>query len=372
MLVDDAANAYAVPMNKPSAPPLPLRSSPLPTSRELKTVLAVSAVVGALSNPVFVYSPFAVVFLRSIFVGLVMLMAFTLSGNWRQDALRRSSMQVLAVGLAAWAASLPPYLLLALAGPAAAVDPASKLVSGYASTSVLALVIGLLMARAALRHEREERARTDAVQAELDRSAMERELLDARLRLLQAQIEPHFLFNTLANIEALVESGSDKAAPVLRHLIAYLRAAMPRLSDADATLESELQLVRAYLELMRMRMPDRLQFTIAVAPELCGIQFPAMALLTLVENAVRHGIDPSTEGGSIEVGGTIDRSSGMVTLSVSDTGAGMAETAQPGTGLANVRTRLNAFFGPHARLHLHEAIPHGLRVELIFPPRSAA
>ena len=210
-----------------------------------------------------------------------------------------------------------------------------------------------------------ERART-----EREKDALERSLLDARLRLLQAQIEPHFLFNTLANVQALVEAGSPNAAPVLRHLINYLKAAMPHLVDADATLGKELQLVEAYLALMRMRMPDRLAYTISVAPELGRLRFPAMALLTLVENAVRHGIDPATHGGQIEVGAERAPGSGKVCVWVADTGVGMSESAAPGAGLDNVRIRLRASFGDDARLELHEAAPHGLRVECHFTARE--
>jgi len=130
--------------------------------------------------------------------------------------------------------------------------------------------------------------------------------------------------------------------------------------------------VNAYLEIMRMRMPDRLQFELKLAPELKSLRFPAMALLTLVENAVRHGIDPGTESGAIEVGGKREPGSGLVTLWVADTGIGMAETSAPGTGLANVKARLQAFYGKNARVDLHEQAPHGLRVELIFHPEAKA
>jgi sensor histidine kinase YesM len=140
--------------------------------------------------------------------------------------------------------------------------------------------------------EREAQARSRELQFALERSRLEKQAVDARLALLQAQIEPHFLFNTLANVQALVEAGSPRAAEVLKSLIAYLRAALPRLHDGPATLAQELALVRAYLELMQMRMPDRLQFSIDADASLQQRPFPPMALLTLVENAVRHGIDP--------------------------------------------------------------------------------
>ena len=125
-----------------------------------------------------------------------------------------------------------------------------------------------------------------------------REALDTRLKLLQAQIEPHFLFNTLANVQALVESGSPQAAPVLKSLIAYLRAAMPRLHAEAATLANEIALVRSYLELMQMRMPDRLTFSIDVPADIAAREFLPMSVLTLVENAIRHGIDPGENGRS--------------------------------------------------------------------------
>ena len=170
------------------------------------------------------------------------------------------------------------------------------------------LLIAPLFALGAIYRERDAQMRADAARpSQLERSTLEREALDARLKLLQAQIEPHFLFNTLANIQALVESGSPQAAPVLKSLIAYLRAAMPRLAAGASTLANEVALVRSYLELMQMRMPDRLQFSIDVPADIAGREFLPMSVLTLVENAVRHGIDPSEKGGRIDVSARHER-----------------------------------------------------------------
>ena len=130
--------------------------------------------------------------------------------------------------------------------------------TGYTIIAGSALAIGPLLALGALYRERDAQARSAALHFELERSTLEKQALDARLKLLHAQVEPHFLFNTLANVQALVESGSPQAGPVLRSLIAYLRAAMPRLQAVSTTLGAEAALVRAYLELMQMRMPDRL------------------------------------------------------------------------------------------------------------------
>jgi LytS/YehU family sensor histidine kinase len=234
---------------------------------------------------------------------------------------------------------------------------------GFIVLSVSSLVLGWLITLAAQLREREARARALSLQLELQRSQAEKQAVDARLALLQGQIEPHFLFNTLANVQALVETGSPHAAEVLKSLIAYLRAAMPRLHDQQPTLGSELALVRSYLELMRMRLPDRLSYTLRVDPGLHDLPLPTMALLTLVENAVRHGIDPAEDGGAIDVGA--ERSGEVTRVWVADSGAGMAEHAQPGTGLPNLRARLAGFYDGKAELVLSEAQPSGLRAEIV-------
>ena len=356
-------------MSHTASPPSTLaRWAAALTGRRVLLVLALSVLAAVVLNPIFI-TPFTLLLGRTMFVGMALLLAFSAAGHWRQRRLPRWLAQVLAVVLVAPLATFAIYLL-SVDGDVVALLQHEGRLSGIASISVTALVVGLVVALGAIYRERDAQARADSLQFALEKTTLERQALDARLSLLHAQIEPHFLFNTLANVQALVEAGSDRAAPVLRHLIAYLRAAMPRLNDAEATLDSELELVRAYFELMRLRMPDRLQFEMALEPGLRGLRFPTMALLTLVENAVTHGIDPSEEGGRIELGGRRDAVTGAVTLWVADTGVGLAETAAPGTGLANLRARLQAFYGAHARLDLTEAVPHGLRAEMVFTPVS--
>lgn len=332
----------------------------LPTWRQIAAV-ELYAVLLAWSLTTLTRQPLLEGLWHFIPVSLAQLAAYAAASALHPRWIPLSIARLAAVGLMA-----PIAAIAMIAIPRGARAPAylatSQGIGSVVALAFLALVFGLLFTAVALYLQRKERER----QAERERLALERDLLDARLRLLQAQIEPHFLFNTLANVLALVESGSAQAAPVLRHLIAYLRAAMPRLTDAQATLDTELQLVRAYLELMRMRMPDRLQFDMSVPPALGSLHFPAMALLTLVENAVKHGIDPSMTGGEIEVGGQRDHAGGNVALWVSDNGVGLSESAGPGTGLANVKARLQACYGSSARVELHETVPHGLRVELHF------
>ncbi len=338
----------------------------LPSLRQVLSVTAITLLISWVLH-LLSRTPFPAVFGRIGFIGGCLLMAYSAADRLRPRWLSLGAARLLAVALAAPLASLATALLTQGRNFIAYLGKTETLV-GHILMVVLALAFGLLFSLLAMRKERRANERADRLQVELEKNTLARELLDARMRLLQAQIEPHFLFNTLANVEALVAAGSPNAGPVLRHLISYLRAAMPRLGDADATLEDELQLVRNYLELMHLRMPDRLQFAVSTVPELARLRFPAMALLTLVENAVRHGIDPSMNGGRIEVGGARDGATGKAVLWVSDTGIGMAETAQPGTGLSNLRTRLQAFYGGDARLDLHEQAPHGVRVELHFHP----
>jgi LytS/YehU family sensor histidine kinase len=277
---------------------------------------------------------------------------------------------VLAVFLAAPLATVAVYLP-SVGGNLQNVVRHEGMVWGVLLITGTALLIAPVLALGALYRERDAQARNQQLQFELERSTFEKQALDARLKLLHAQVEPHFLFNTLANVQALVESGSPRAAPVLNNLIAYLRAAMPQLDEVQSTLASEVALVRAYLELMQMRMPDRLSFAIDLAPELGAERFPSMALLTLVENAIRHGIDPGEQGGHIEVGAQRDAGHGEVQVWVADSGVGMSETAKPGTGLANLRARLAAFYGPTARLDLLERAPHGVRAQIVFATATA-
>jgi LytS/YehU family sensor histidine kinase len=157
---------------------------------------------------------------------------------------------------------------------------------------------------------------------------------------------------------------------VLGSLIAYLRAAVPRLDRPMATFEEELELVRAYLELMHMRMPDRLQFALHVDDAAKPLRCPPMTLLTLVENAVRHGLDPSEVGGRIDI--DVRRVGARCFVRVADTGIGLRRAGQSlGTGLAALRERLQLVFGDEARLSVVEQHPRGVVAELDLPAREA-
>jgi LytS/YehU family sensor histidine kinase len=201
---------------------------------------------------------------------------------------------------------------------------------------------------------------------DLERSELARNVLNARLNLLASQVQPHFLFNTLANIRELVIANSPHAPTVLEHLISYLRAAVPRLSDERSTLADEIERTRAYLELMQMRMPDRLRYSIGTPDALAELPFPSMSLLTLVENAIRHGIDPSEQGGQITI--NVTRVEDWLEAEVVDTGVGLhhqgARVEGLGTGIANLRERLRIARGAEATVELVPNVPRGTRARM--------
>jgi prepilin signal peptidase PulO-like enzyme (type II secretory pathway) len=345
----------------PLGAPGPSRRSILPRPKQLLVVVVMAAIAAVALIP-WTHNTYIELLGETLFVGIMLLLAFTSAGAWQQTWVPRWVAQDVAVTLAAM---LTPLLvqLLGMGGDFSAFMRSPPHLRGYILVTAGAALIGGLFSLGALYRERDAQARAEALRFALERETLERRAADARLHLMTAQIQPHFLLNTLANVQELLESGSPRAIPVFRSLIAYLRAAVPRLQHEDATLEDEERLVRAYLELMHMRMPDRLVFAIEVDSSLRAMRFPPMSLLTLVENAIRHGIDPCCDECRIEVGARrID--GGHVQLWVADTGLGMSESAGEGTGLANLRARLKASFGEGARLEFSEQSPHGLRADV--------
>jgi signal transduction histidine kinase len=331
--------------------------------QRIVTAIVLGIAVGLMLNPIFI-TPLFELMARTVVLSMLLMLAYTLAGNWRQQVVPVWVVQLVAVCLTAPLGTFAVYMASA-GGDISAFLGNEYRIAGFTWIAGSAIGVGVLFALGAMVREREALAQAQRLQFELERSTLERQALDAQLRMLRAQIEPHFLFNTLANVQALVESGSPRAAPVLSSLIAYLRAAMPKLRADDGTLGDELQLVRAYLELMHLRMPDRLEAAIAIEPRLERLRFPSMALLTVVENAVRHGIDPSERGGCIEVGAREE--GGRLRVWVADSGVGLDPGTSPGTGLANLRQRLTAMYGAAGRLELSEAPGGGVRAEIAMP-----
>jgi LytS/YehU family sensor histidine kinase len=239
-----------------------------------------------------------------------------------------------------------------------------KVAKAVAIAILVSVAIGSVLVGISRLRLREAEHRAGRLQAEADRERLARQTVQAELKLLQAQVEPHFLFNTLANLRYLVQSGSDQALPMLDHLIHYLRNALPDIRAADSTLGREAELARAYLEIMRVRMGGELQFAIDVPPALGTLAFPPLMLLTLVENAIKHGIAPVGRG-RVEVRARDDGPA--VVITVSDDGRGIGGSIGQGVGLANVRDRLRALHGGGARLELAGAEGGGAVATLVMP-----
>ena len=309
----------------------------------------------------------ASILVRALAVGLIATLVFSIFEQWPRQLPRWSArwvVQVVAVGVSVPLSTLAIWILSTRPGAPPFWEDQER-AEGWMMLTFFALLIAPWTALAALVRQKEALARHQALAFELERSELGRQALDARLQLLQAQVAPHFLFNTLANVQALVDTGSPRASAVLRSLIDYLRAAVPLLHEPAATLGREVRLVEAYLQLMHMRMPDRLRYALHVDDAALPLRCPPTTLLTLVENAVRHGIDPSEEGGSIDI--HVERRGDRCAIRVSDTGVGLRQSDQGlRTGLSTLRERLQLMFGTEAELRITPQ-ERGVRAELEMP-----
>jgi len=209
------------------------------------------------------------------------------------------------------------------------------------------------------------RASESLHKTEVERLRLQSELAAGRLQLLQAQIEPHFLFNSLANVRRLLRTDGAAGRAMLADLLRYLESALPRLREERPTLEREVEIVRAFLGVHQVRMGSRLQVDFDVPPALGDRIVPPMMLITLVENALKHGLQPLLEGGSIRIAATSDPTT--LRVQVADTGRGLGTSLGAGTGLANIRARLRSMYGAGAQLTLRVNEPRGVVAMIELP-----
>jgi hypothetical protein len=197
-------------------------------------------------------------------------------------------------------------------------------------------------------------------------TATEKELTVAKLSLLHAQVEPHFLYNTLASAQLLTRSDPARADEMLGNLITYLRHSLPRTEDALSTVGEELERARAYLDILKIRMGARLQLQIDVPEPLRDVPFPSMMLQTLVENAIKHGLEPQSGGGTVWI---LARSlDSAVAVTVADDGRGFsAQGGGTGIGLRNVRERLRLAYGAGAAFNIVANFPAGVAATITVP-----
>jgi sensor histidine kinase YesM len=206
-------------------------------------------------------------------------------------------------------------------------------------------------------------------QERIKRLSSEKEALEANLRLLQAQIEPHFLFNTLSNVLSLIDTDPAHGKSMLVDLIHYLRTSLSRTFPDPITLDQEMDMIKAYLNIQKIRMGERLRFKIELPEAVRKHPFPPMLLQPLVENAVKHGLEPKMEGGEIMI--KVTEETDLIRIEVTDTGNGFSSFHNTGVGIGNVRERIKLLFGEEGRLILEENEPNGVRAIIEVPTGNA-
>lgn len=202
-------------------------------------------------------------------------------------------------------------------------------------------------------------------QEKIKHTVMEKEYLSANLKMLQAQIEPHFLFNTLSNIVSLIDTQPDKGKSMLLDLTKILRTSLSRTMPEQTTLSQEISMIEAYLHIQKIRMDERLNYEIDVPDKIRQHSFPPMLLQPLIENAIKHGLEPKVEGGEIVIKATEENK--LLKIKVANTGIGFSDFNKPGVGIVNVRERLALLYGEKGRLIIEENKPQGVRVTVEVP-----
>ena len=251
----------------------------------------------------------------------------------------------------------------------AAAEKAEQQVARYQKKSsewfvnfVLLLMIGLFGTKALMGGKKRAEARAQAANAAAEHANLQREVSEAKMQMIQAQVEPHFLFNTLASVDYLIETDPPRASAMQKRLIQYLRAVLPQMRETATvtTLGREVDIVRAYLDLLKMRMEERLTVDIQVSDGLRSAAFPPMMLQSLAENAIKHGLESKTDGGTLRIKAEV--ADNKLRVSVTDDGLGCGAVASNGTGLGlqSIRDRLKLLHGNAAQLEIAPNTPSGV------------
>jgi signal transduction histidine kinase len=302
---------------------------------------------------------------QTLISGLLLLLAIALTEAFAA-AMALSPRRALALGVltSATAAAISVPVRLVVAG-FPIVQWLGEYPGFFASTFTLWTAIGTLAYWFFSSIRADQEARCRLADAECRQQALQAQMCEAQLTALQAQIEPHFLFNTLANVKRLYETAPDQGREMLSSLINYLRAALPAMRESGSTLGRELELARSFLTILKMRMRERLDFSIDHDPGLANARVPPMVLPTLVENAIKHGLSPLREGGRIDIHAR--REGDDLLVEVRDNGTGFSGSTGAGVGLANTRSRLNALYGARARMTLTAGAPRGVTALIRLP-----
>jgi len=301
---------------------------------------------------------------RQFFFALPMLLAVTVADN--ATAHRSAAVRIFSLAAAVVVGAVIHGTAFFYTQPAnvlnAAVGRQGLFILTYSSR---ALLYGGLATTVLYLFAREREDARALHRSLLEKVSLDRQMIEARLQALQAQIEPHFLFNTLANIRLLYETESSQAKPLILDLAAYLRSALPQLRETRSSLGRELDLAQAYLRVLKVRMGERLNVAIDVPADLRQATMPPMMLLTLVENSIKHGLGSLPRGGTITV--RAERVAQRLRVAVIDDGIGFAKGFGTGIGLANTRARLTALYGDLGSLTLAANLGGGVTAGIELP-----
>ena len=236
------------------------------------------------------------------------------------------------------------------------------------------LLLALFATKALVGGKKRAEAETQTANAAAERASMQRQLSETRMQMMQAQVEPHFLFNTLASVEYLIETNPPRASAMQRSLIQYLRAVLPQMRDnaVVTNLGREADMVGAYLNLLKMRMEERLEVDMRIPDGLRSAAFPPMMLQSMVENAIKHGLECKEEGGKLQIVAEVVESRLRVTVSDDGAGFGVMPSNGTGLGLPTIRERLKLLHGEQGQLHIAANSPSGVIATIVVPYQPGA
>lgn len=235
----------------------------------------------------------------------------------------------------------------------------------YFPVLIAGIIFGTVISYFFVVHEKYSQLKLEKKEEELKRISLEKENIQANLKYLQAQIEPHFLFNTLSNVLSLLDTDIEKGKKMLENLTLYLRTSLKHTRNDQNNLSQEIETIRSYLDINKIRMDDRLEFNIELPKHLQNIPIPPMLIQPIVENAVKHGIEPKVSGGSINI--SISEKESVIEIKITDTGVGINSELSSQLGIDNVKKRIQALFGTKGYVIFEDNKPSGLIVVIGVP-----
>ena len=332
--------------------------------RGLVWVLLFDSVIALLTSVVFQSSYLDNLVVSQCF-GLSIYSSFVVFDRFAEIRLSTFWIPVLIGTLIGTTLQLVIWMLRHESGIAEVAKAAMTGLEGLTQSALIALFFSLIIVYFLVTRSRVIHVSHALQEARIKNLAHEKHMAETRLHLLQAQIEPHFLFNTLSHVLSLVDTDPVLGKKMLASLARYLRSSLKRSRERDATLRQEIELIRDYLGIYKVRMGERLSYTIDVPEDCLAQRFMPMLLQPLVENAIQHGLEPSATGGEIRIAAV--HHGGVLQLQVMDNGLGLRHDTESGFGLVNIRERLRSLYGDTARLRIEANAPTGVKATIEVP-----